>query len=201
MVKKSCKAAVSYTTRVRECTVHFELEGIDMGAVVGKRDAGGWGITGAELRYIYRQVNRAAEESEVDLERVRFYLRGVPVAPPWETEPALWARYVPKDRGRHRPALPVSLASPEDYGAMKDKATRRGRHGMLSRKHYRGQAEEFRRAVEAGRWGYARHVLETIHPRLVEMRDATGSYWRSPELKAQYFDPILARVEELLALV
>ncbi|MGH9021505.1 MAG: hypothetical protein ACRDV9_00135 [Acidimicrobiia bacterium] len=197
MIKKSCKDAISYTTRTQHNVIHFELSGIDLGAVVGKRNAGGWGITAAELRYIYRQMVRG--EAEVDLKQVQFYLRGERVAAPWETEPELWARYAPK-RTPSSIGARVSLPSKDDYKAMKQAATLRGKHGMLSSKNYGTGVEQFKRYATVSNWDSARVVVDKLHKRLNEMETTEKKYWRSAELKAQYFDPIYKQVESLRAL-
>jgi hypothetical protein len=198
-IKKSCKAAIEYTTQHEKSTVHFELDGIDFGAVVGKRDAGGWGITAAELRYIYRQVLQLQSSrggAAVDLARIKFYLRGVEVEAPWITEPELWAKYVPRVHRDGPPRL-IGLPSPARYNEMKDKATRSGKHHMLSRKNYAKLVTRFGEAFGKKNWKAARLILDEVHPRLIEMRDTTKNYWISAELRKKHFDPILEDVEEL----
>lgn len=112
-----CKGAIDYITR-HETTrhIHFCLDGLDMPAVAGKNytaveggvpDGPGpkrtlrpWltkqrSITGAELRWIYR--NRADNRVAA---KVQFWYKKHPVPPPWmpphdESWLAAWAAYHP----------------------------------------------------------------------------------------------------------
>jgi hypothetical protein len=80
--------------------IHFNLDNIVMDEVVNKNRAGEdspaalgrpkqRAITGAELRFVYRNWNQLRD-------RVVFYRNRQVVPPPWESEPLLWARYQPR---------------------------------------------------------------------------------------------------------
>jgi hypothetical protein len=113
-----CKGALDYITRYEATRhIHFCLDGLDMEAVAGKSYTAAEGgvpdgpgtkrtlrpwltkqrsITGAELRWIYRnrQDNRVAD-------KVQFWLGKDPVPPPWVAPHApewlaAWALYAPK---------------------------------------------------------------------------------------------------------
>lgn len=57
------------------------------------------GITGSELRYMYRNWERF-KQRVVFIEKKKF------VSPPWESDPEFWATYQPKSK---------SMAQPEGY--------------------------------------------------------------------------------------
>ncbi len=96
--KEACKKAVEYITKDTDGFIHFELDKLDVAAVVTKKFDS---ITGAELRKIFREVVRAEwatkhgqeRESRLDLSKIRFYMRGAEVPAPWEQEPELWREY------------------------------------------------------------------------------------------------------------
>ncbi len=96
--KEACKKAVEYITKDTDGFIHFELDKLDVAAVVTKKFDS---ITGAELRKIFREVVRAewagkhgqTRESRLDLNKIRFYMRGAEVPAPWEQEPELWCEY------------------------------------------------------------------------------------------------------------
>lgn len=96
--KEACKKAVEYITKDTDGFIHFELDKLDVAAVVTKKFDS---ITGAELRKIFREVVRAewaakhgqTRESRLDLNKIRFYMRGTVVPAPWEQEPELWREY------------------------------------------------------------------------------------------------------------
>ncbi|WP_417910162.1 DUF4157 domain-containing protein [Candidatus Electronema sp. PJ] len=96
--KEACKKAIEYITKDTDGFIHFELDKVDLAAVVTKKFDS---ITGAELRKIFREVVRAewAEKngqkraSRLDLNKIKFYMKGKEVAAPWDQEPELWAAY------------------------------------------------------------------------------------------------------------
>ncbi len=96
--KEACKKAVEYITKDTDGFIHFELDKLDVAAVVTKKFDS---ITGSELRKIFREVVRAewagkhgqTRESRLDLDKIRFYMRGAVVPAPWEQEPELWREY------------------------------------------------------------------------------------------------------------
>lgn len=95
-IKKSCKAALEYTTTVKKSTVHFELSGMDLAQIVAKTDKS---VTGAELRSIYRRVVRQKGKGDspgIHPDNVRFYKFGKEVPAPWISDPELWQAYKPK---------------------------------------------------------------------------------------------------------
>lgn len=96
--KEACKKAVEYITKDADGYIHFELDKLDVAAVVTKKFDS---ITGSELRKIFREVVRdewakkhdQERESRLDLSKIIFYMRGNKVPPPWEQEPELWQEY------------------------------------------------------------------------------------------------------------
>lgn len=96
--KEACKKAVEYITKDTDGFIHFELDKLDVAAVVTKKFDS---ITGAELRKIFREVVRAEwatkhrqeRESRLDLSKIRFYMKGAVVDAPWVQEPELWREY------------------------------------------------------------------------------------------------------------
>ena len=90
-IKRSCKAAIVYTTSKKGADIHFELAGLNVKSVLEERkaDKEDRRITGIELRSIYRSFFRQANalpevaSRKVDLTHVTFYLNGKKVDPPW----------------------------------------------------------------------------------------------------------------------
>jgi len=96
--KEACKKAVEYITKDTDGFIHFELDKLDVAAVVTKKFDS---ITGAELRKIFREVVRTEwatkhgqeRENRLDLSKIRFYMKGAVVDAPWVQEPELWREY------------------------------------------------------------------------------------------------------------
>ncbi|MCS5711259.1 hypothetical protein [Candidatus Berkiella aquae] len=98
-IKFACKKGVYFVTKELKNNIHFILDGIDMNMVANKtgprdrvidpvtgkpnRD-----ITGAELRFIFRNQN----DFEM-MSHVKFWHKGKLVPPPWETQPEIWTNY------------------------------------------------------------------------------------------------------------
>jgi hypothetical protein len=104
-IRRKCKGGLYWQIFVENKNVHFVLDDIIMNAVVnknyGKRpdQSADWGsgvtknrgITGAELRWVYR--NRIHKEVQ---DHIQFWIKFKQCEPPWISEPMLWSQYVPK---------------------------------------------------------------------------------------------------------
>ncbi|MBR7651966.1 hypothetical protein KCX83_06470 [Brucella oryzae] len=102
VLKRKCKSGLGWMVDSK-MTVHFILDGINMTEVVNKSNiqdkrgctSGGStlrSITGAELRWIYRNRN------DINVQRrVQFWNKGQPVSPPWfGVGKELWDQYEPR---------------------------------------------------------------------------------------------------------
>ncbi|HAG1892177.1 TPA: hypothetical protein G8W59_004245 [Salmonella enterica] len=94
IIKRGCKAGImSATLDSSNHHIHFSLDGIDMNSVVTKNSSyspiGMPSYTGVELRCAYRLKEQLKD-------KLHFYENGVKVSAPWEREPELWRKYIPK---------------------------------------------------------------------------------------------------------
>ncbi|ELH9453259.1 hypothetical protein RQX78_003813 [Salmonella enterica] len=94
IIKRGCKAGIMSTLLDgSKHHIHFSLDGIDMDGVVTKtRSNPGAGMpayTGVELRCAYRLRDQLKG-------KLHFYENGLEVSAPWEKNPELWRKYIPK---------------------------------------------------------------------------------------------------------
>ncbi|EBS5119657.1 hypothetical protein DRD53_11925 [Salmonella enterica subsp. enterica serovar Telelkebir] len=94
IVKRGCKAGIMSTTLDNsKHHIHFPLDGIDMNSVISKdnsyTESGLPSITGSELRCAYRLRDQLKG-------KLHFYENGLEVSAPWEQNPELWQKYIPK---------------------------------------------------------------------------------------------------------
>lgn len=94
IVKRGCKAGImSALLDGSKHHIHFSLDGIDMDGVVTKsRSTPASGMpayTGVELRCAYRLRDQLKD-------KLHFYENGLEVSAPWEKNPELWRKYIPK---------------------------------------------------------------------------------------------------------
>ncbi|ELH9453260.1 hypothetical protein RQX78_003814 [Salmonella enterica] len=94
IVKRGCKAGIMSTLPDgSNHHIHFSLDGIDMDGVVTKTStnprAGTPAYTGVELRCAYRLRDQLKD-------KLHFYENGLEVSAPWEKNPELWRKYIPK---------------------------------------------------------------------------------------------------------
>ena len=92
-VRRKCKAGLDWAASKGK-TVHFALDNLDLNAVIHKATKGGnpdrtatdtspknRAITGAELRWIYR--NRYRQDVQ---QCIQFWVEGAPCPPPWQAD-------------------------------------------------------------------------------------------------------------------
>ncbi|EIC3513034.1 hypothetical protein K9928_004126 [Salmonella enterica subsp. enterica serovar Oranienburg] len=94
IIKRGCKAGImSAPLDGSKHHIHFSLDGIDMDGVVTKTrshpESGQPSITGSELRCAYRLRDQLKD-------KLHFYENGIEVSAPWEKNPELWRKYIPK---------------------------------------------------------------------------------------------------------
>ncbi|EFF04669.1 MULTISPECIES: hypothetical protein [Escherichia] len=99
--KRGCKAGImSATLDSSKHHIHFSLDGIDMNSVITKNNAytesGLPSITGSELRCAYRLRDQLKD-------KLHFYENGLEVSAPWEKNPELWRKYIPKGAQKKDP--------------------------------------------------------------------------------------------------
>ncbi|PHM69300.1 hypothetical protein [Xenorhabdus kozodoii] len=98
---RKCKAGLSWITMsngnkelVKDNTVHFILDAIEMKYVVNKVkfSAKSTDITSHELRWVYRNRNNINVQK-----KIQFWLNGQPTIPPWESPEGkeIWKLYTP----------------------------------------------------------------------------------------------------------
>lgn len=130
--RRKCKGGIDWAVKAKR-QIHFLLDWLDITAIVEKKKVAGYSmagvirtaegkderaITGAELRWIYR--NRRAQEVQ---DYVQFWIAGKPCLPPWvEDVPMgggefysknLWAGYIPRSEQQvniHPAALPSDVS-------------------------------------------------------------------------------------------
>ncbi|EDA8242580.1 hypothetical protein A4I99_23525 [Salmonella enterica subsp. enterica serovar Reading] len=101
IIKRGCKAGIMSTLLDgSKHHIHFSLDGIDMDGVVTKtRSNPGAGMpayTGVELRCAYRLRDQLKD-------KLHFYENGLEVSAPWEKNPELWRKYIPKGAQKKDP--------------------------------------------------------------------------------------------------
>ncbi|HCL4863571.1 TPA: hypothetical protein N2E68_003696 [Salmonella enterica] len=122
IVKRGCKAGImSALLDGSKHHIHFSLDGIDMDGVVTKTrsnpEAGMPAYTGVELRCAYRLRDQLKD-------KLHFYENGLEVSAPWEKNPELWRKYIPKgaqkrsswqvaDKGDHPGNSPAGRLLPD----------------------------------------------------------------------------------------
>ncbi|MDC9595186.1 hypothetical protein PSI17_16735, partial [Xenorhabdus sp. IM139775] len=117
LFSRKCKAGLSWITMsndntnlVKNNSVHFILDNIDMKYVVHKRRYPGapHDITSHELRWIYRNRKNINVQK-----KIQFWLNGHPTFPPWESEEGerMWRLYTPKPEIEEafNSSLPIEL--------------------------------------------------------------------------------------------
>ncbi|ECR9670489.1 hypothetical protein F2H39_19245 [Salmonella enterica] len=101
IVKRGCKAGImSALLDGSKHHIHFSLDGIDMDGVVTKTrsnpEACLPAYTGVELRCAYRLRDQLKD-------KLHFYENGLEVSAPWEKDPELWRKYIPKGAQKKDP--------------------------------------------------------------------------------------------------
>ncbi len=105
-VRKACKFGIEYISSFDDATVHYALDGIDIGEVVGKATRILWtGTTGvpittSELRYLFREWGRYRNSVKLN-----FYVTQDQTSAPWVTDPAPWMLYASDRVDKYRKGL------------------------------------------------------------------------------------------------
>ncbi|MGM0328381.1 hypothetical protein IGI79_000180 [Enterococcus sp. AZ084] len=106
-IKKGCKIGLELTLLSQHVTVVFLLDELCDLRVVKKVP----GITGSELRYLYRNWERF-KQRVVFIEKKKF------VSPPWESDPEFWATYQPKSKSLAQPEVSM-LTEKKEFKQLK----------------------------------------------------------------------------------
>jgi hypothetical protein len=95
------------------------------------------------------------------------------------------------------------LPTIHEYSSMKKQATKSVtfRSGMMPKKVYGQLVSQFSAKIAGGDFAAAAGILQTIKANL-DLMDAKGAeYWRSDQLKAQHFQPIMDDVDAMIRYV
>lgn len=106
-IKKGCKIGLELTLLSQHVTIVFLLDELCDLRVVKKVP----GITGSELRYLYRNWERF-KQRVVFIEKKKF------VSPPWESDPEFWATYQPKSKSMAQPEV-CTLSDKKEFKQLK----------------------------------------------------------------------------------
>lgn len=106
-IKKGCKIGLELTLLSQHVIVVFLLDELCDLRVVKKVP----GITGSELRYLYRNWERF-KQRVVFIEKKKF------VSPPWESDPEFWATYQPKSKSLAQPEVSM-LTEKKEFKQLK----------------------------------------------------------------------------------
>ena len=105
-VRKACKFGLEFISSFVGATVHYALDGIDIGEVVGKAVRNLWTfktgvpITTSELRYLFREWGRYRNSVKLN-----FYIKQDQTFAPWVTDPAPWMPYAIERVDKYRKDL------------------------------------------------------------------------------------------------